>query len=152
MLNTPAKPSKVTLPNLFAGYRYPMDIIAHAVWLYLRFDLSFRDVEDLLAERGIIVTYETIRQWCLTFGPEFSKVMCRRHDRPGNTWKLDNIFIKIGGKPCYLWRAIDQDGEVLDLLLQEHRNTRAANSFFRKRISSHRKYGILDDPGTFTTS
>jgi len=152
MPNTPAKQSKVNFPNLYAGYRYPLDVIAHAVWLYLRFNLSFRDVEDLLAERGIIVTYETIRQWCLTFGPEFSKTLHQRRDHPGDNWYLDIVFLKIGGELRYLWRAVDQDGEVLDILVQEYRNTRAAKRFFRKMLSSRRIYGILDDPELFTTS
>ena len=92
----------------YAGYRFPSEIIAHAVWLYHRFPLSFRDVEDLLAERGITVTYETIRQWCLTFGPEFARTLRHRRGRPGDTWYLDEVFVKIGGKLRYLWRAVDQ--------------------------------------------
>jgi len=123
-----------TTTLLFAGYRFPRDIIAHAVWLYHRFNLSFRDVEDLLAERGITVTYETIRQWCLTFGPEFAKSLRHRRGRPGDTWFLDEVFVRIGGRLRYLWRAVDQDGEVLDILVQEHRNTRAAKRFFRKLL------------------
>jgi putative transposase len=123
-----------TATHPYAGYRFPSEIISHAVWLYHRFTLSFRDVEDLLAERGITVTYETIRQWCLTFGPGFARGLRHRRGRPGYTWYLDEVFVKIGGKLRYLWRAVDQDGEVLDILVQEHRNSRAAKRFFRKLL------------------
>jgi len=118
----------------YAGYRFPSEIIAHAVWLYHRFTLSFRNVEDLLAERGITVTYETIRQWCLTFGPEYARGIRYRRGRPGDTWFLDEAFVRIGGKQRYLWRAVDQDGDVLDILVQEQRNSRAAKRFFRKLL------------------
>ena len=116
----------------YHGYRFPPEIIAHAVWLYFRFSLSFRDVEDLLAQRGIIVTYETIRQWCRTFGRAYAKRLRHRRGQLSDTWHLDELFVKINGRQQYLWRAVDEDGDVLDILVQSRRNRRAAVRFFRK--------------------
>ena len=118
----------------YRGYRFPPEIISHAVWLYHRFCLSFRDVEDLLAERGIMVSYETIRQWSRKFGPEFARTLKRRQGRLGDTWHLDEVFVNIRGQQHYLWRAVDQDGDVIDLLLQPRRDRRAAERFFRKLL------------------
>jgi putative transposase len=118
----------------YRGYRFPPVIISHAVWLYHRFCLSFRDVEDLLAERGILVSYETIRQWCRKFGPEYARRLKRRQGRLGDTWHLDELFVNIQGKQHYLWRAVDQDGDVIDILVQPRRNRRAAERFFRKLL------------------
>ena len=118
----------------YYGYRYPPEIISHAVWLYHRFCLSFRDVEDLLAERGIPVSYETIRQWCRKFGPEYARRLKRRQGRLGDTWHLDELFVNIRGQQQYLWRAVDQDGDVIDILLQPRRDRRAAERFFRKLL------------------
>ena len=115
----------------YRGYRFPPDIISHAVWLYHRFSLSFRDVEDLLAERGITVTYETVRQWCLTFGLEYARRLRSRRGRQGDTWYLDEVFVRIQGRQQYLWRAVDEDRDVLDILVQSRRNRRAAVRFFR---------------------
>ncbi len=115
----------------YKGFRFPHDIISHAVWLYFRFTLSFRDVEELLAERGIVVTYETVRQWCRKFGQSYANELRRRRARPGDTWHLDEVFLKINGKTHYLWRAVDQDGNVLDILVQSRRNKQAAKKFFR---------------------
>ncbi len=97
----------------YHGYRFPPEIISHAVWLYHRFCLSFRDAEDLLAQRGITVSYETIRQWCHTFGPEYARSLRRKRGRLGDTWYLDELFVKIQGRRRYLWRAIDQDGDLI---------------------------------------
>ena len=94
----------------YRGYRFPPEIIAHAVWLYFRFSLSFRDVEDLLAQRGIIVTYETIRQWCRTFGRAYAIRLRHRRGQLGDTWHFDELFVKINGRQQYLWRAVDEDG------------------------------------------
>ena len=116
------------------GYRYPTEIISHAVWLYHRFCLSFRDVEDLLSQRGITVSYEAIRQWCLKFGPEYARALKRRQGRLGDTWHLDEVFVTIQGQRQYLWRAVDQDGDVIDILVQSRRDRRAAKRFFRKRL------------------
>jgi len=115
----------------YHGYRFPPAIISHAVWLYHRFGLSFRDVEDLLAERGITVSYETIRQWCLKFGPQYARNLKRRQGRLGDTWHLDELFVSIRGRRHYLWRAVDQDGDVIDILLQPRRDRCAAERFLR---------------------
>ncbi len=96
----------------YKGFRYPQAIISHAVWLSFRFSLSYRDVEEVLAERGIIVTYETIRQWSRKFGQSYANQLRRRRARPGDTWFLDEVFLKINGKTQYLWRAVDQEGNV----------------------------------------
>ena len=118
----------------YRGYRFPPEIISHAIWLYHRFCLSFRDVEDLLAERGIMVTYETVRQWCRKFGPEYARRLKRRQGRLGDTWHLDELFVNIRGQQHYLWRAVDQDGDVIDILVQRRRDRRAAERFFRKLL------------------
>ena len=120
--------------NPYSGHRNPPEIIAHSVWLYYRFCLSLRDVEEFLAEQGIEVTYETIRQWCHKFGQSFARSLRRRQGRPGDTWFLDEVFVKIDGELHYLWRAVDQDGDVLDILVQKRRDTRAAKRFFRKLL------------------
>src|SRR5512144_1631654 len=124
--------------NPYAGYRDPAEIISHAVWLYFRFTLSFRDIEELLAARGILVTYETIRQWCLKFGQPFANDVRRRLPRPGDTWHLDEVYLKLNGQLHYLWRAVDQDGQVLDILLQTRHNKQAAKRFFRKLLKGLR--------------
>jgi putative transposase len=121
-------------PNKPSGHRYPNEIISQAVWLYYRFALSYHDVEELLAARGIKVTYETVRQWCLKFGQRFANALRRRQGRLGDTWYLDEVFITIRGKRYYLWRAVDQDGDVLDILVQKRRDKRAAKAFFRKLL------------------
>ncbi len=115
----------------YQGYRFPPEIISHAVWLYYRFTLSLRDVEDLLAQRGIVVSYETIRQWCEKFGPGYAARLKRRQGRLGDTWHLDEVFVTIRGRRQYLWRAVDQDGDLIDILVQPRRNRRAAEKFFR---------------------
>ena len=101
----------------YKGHRYPAEIIAHCVWLYHRFPLSFREVEELMVVRGVIVTYETIRQWCAKFGPVYAAGLRRRQPRPGDKWHLDEVFLTINGRRQYLWRAVDQDGNVLDILV-----------------------------------
>jgi putative transposase len=118
----------------YRGYRFPPEIISYAVWLYHRFCLSFRDVEEILAERGVTVSYEAVRQWCLKFGPAFAKQLRHRQGRLGDTWHLDEVFVSIQGKRHYLWRAVDQDGDVLDILVQSHRDQDAAKRFFRKLL------------------
>ncbi len=118
----------------YHGYRFPPAIISHAVWLYHRFCLSFRDTEDLLAQRGITVSYETIRKWCWTFGPEYARTLRRRRGRMGDTWYLDELFVNIQGRQQYLWRAVDEDGDVIDILVQSRRDRRAAERFLRKLL------------------
>ncbi len=122
-----------TTPN-YSGHRFPPEIISQAVWLYHRFCLSFRDVEDLLAERGVLVSYEAIRGWCKKFGSEYARRLKRREGRLGDRWHLDEMFVKIQGRQMYLWRAVDQDGDVLDILVQSRRNRSAAKRFFRKLL------------------
>ena len=118
------------LPS-YRGYRFPPEIISHAVWLYHRFCLSFRDVEDLLAQRGVTVSYETIRHWCQTFGFDYARTLRRRRGQLGDTWYLDEVFVTIHSRRQYLWRAVDQDGDLLDILVQSRRDRRAAVRFFR---------------------
>jgi putative transposase len=126
--------SKAKRYHRYRRYRFPPQIISHAVWLYHRFSLSFRDVEELLAKRGIVVTYETIRQWCRKFGPDYARDLRRRRGRNGDIWHLDELFVNIQGKRHYLWRAVDQDGDVIDILVQRHRDAHAAIRFFRKLL------------------
>jgi len=120
--------------QLYHGYRFHPEIISYAVWLYDRFYLSFRDVEDLLAERRISVSYESIRQWCNRFGPEFARRLKKRKSRLGHTWYLDEVFIKIRGQQHYLWMAVDQYGDTFDILTQRHRNKAVAKRLFRKLL------------------
>jgi putative transposase len=109
----------------YQGYRFPSEIISHSVWLYFRFSLSFRDIAEILAERGVAVTYETIRQWCLKFGQTYVNDLKRRRGKTGDKWHLDEVFLRINGKTSYLWRAVDQYGNVLDILVQSRRNKHA---------------------------
>ena len=118
----------------YSGYRFPPSIIQHAVWLYFRFSLSFRDVEDLLAERGIDVSYETVRRWCLKFGPLYAWSLRRSRPRPGGRWHLDEMFVSINGERVYFWRAVDSEGEVLEVLVQRRRNKKAAKKLLRKLL------------------
>ncbi len=119
--------------RLYHGYRFSPVIISHTVWLYHRFYLSFRDVEDLLAERGIVVSHETIRRWCNKFGPEYARSIKKRRGPLGDTWYMDEVYIvTIGGGRRYLWRAVDQDGDVLDILVQKRKDKQAAVCFFKK--------------------
>ena len=113
----------------YSGYRFPSEIISYAIWAYPRFCLSLRDVENLLAERGIVVTYETIRLWCQKFGADYVRKLKRRQGRLGDHWHLDEAFLRINGQLQYLWRAIDQDGDVIDILVQPRRDRGAAERF-----------------------
>ena len=122
-------------PPSYRGYRFFPEGFSHAVWLYYRFGLSFRDVADLLAERGVTVTYEAIRQWCLRFGLAYARRLRHRRGRMGDTWHLDELFAKVQGRQQYLWRAVDEDDDVLDILVQSRRNRRAAIRFFRKLLT-----------------
>ena len=133
--------------SLYYGHRFPPEIISYAVWVYYRFCLSFRDVEDLLAERGIIVSYEMIRIWCQKFGPGYARNLKRRQRRLGDTWHLDEVFIRINGQQHYLWRAVDQDGDVIDILVQPRRDQRAAERFFRRLLRGQGKepFRIITD-------
>lgn len=117
-------------------HRFPAEIIAEAVWLYFRFPLSFRMVEDMLAYRGIIVTHKTIREWAEKFGRDYACKIRRRTARLGDKWHLDEVVITIKGERHFLWRAVDQDGFVLEVLVQNRRNTKAAKRFIRKLLSN----------------
>ncbi len=123
--------------SLYKRHRFPSEIIQHAVWLYYRFNLSYRDIEDLLAERGIEVIYESIRLWCNKFGPKYVKRLKRRHQGFGDTFFIDEVFVKIQGRQQYLWRAVDQDGEVVDVFLQARRDAKAAKRFFKRLLKNH---------------
>ena len=120
-------PARSELPS-YRGYRYPAEIISYAVWLYYRFSLSLRDVEELLAERGVTVTYETIRAWCAKFAPIYAAGLRRRRARPSDKWHLDEVPLKINGKRHWLWRAVDKQGVVLDILVQQRWDQHAAEN------------------------
>src|SRR5258707_3683130 len=129
--------TNTTVPD-YKGFRFPPEIISHAVWLYFRFSLSFRDIEELLAQRGIVVTYETVRQWCLKFGQSYANEFRKRRPRCGDKWHMDEVILPFCGQKHYLWRAVDQDGNVLDILVQSHCNKKAAQRFFRKVLKGLR--------------
>jgi len=126
----------------YARHQFPAEIIRHAVWLYLRFTLSYRDVEELLAERGIETSYETVRRWVLKIGPLFARNLRRLRPRPTSTWHLDEVVVSIQGQRMYLWQAVDSEGEVLDLLVQPKRDKRAALRLMRKLL---KKQGYAPD-------
>jgi putative transposase len=121
-------------PARYKNHRFPGEIISHGVWLYYRFPLSYRDVQEILLERGIDVTHVAIRQWCLKFGQDYANQLKHRRAQPGDKWHLDEVFLTINGKRHYLWRAVDQDDNVLDILVQSRRNKQAAKKFFRKLL------------------
>jgi putative transposase len=121
-------------PERYKNHRFPGEIISHGVWLYYRFTLSYRDVEELLFGRGITVSHEAVRQWCRKFGQNYANQLKRRRAQPGDKWHLDEVFLTINGKRHYLWRAVDQDDHVLDILVQSRRNKQAAKKFFRKLL------------------
>ena len=123
--------------SIYKRHRFPPEIIQHTVWLYHRFNLSHRDIEDLLAKRGIAVSYEAIRLWCNKFGPRFARRLRRNHQGCVDTFFIDEVFVKIQGKQHYLWRAVDQDGEVVDVFLQKRRDGNAARRFFRRLLRVH---------------
>lgn len=120
----------------YSRHRFPAEVIQHAVWLYFRFPLSFRNVEDLLAQRGIDVSYETIRRWSVKFGLAYARKLRKTHPRADARWHLDEVFVSINGKSMYLWRAVDCEGEVLDVLVQSRRNKQAALKQMRKLLKS----------------
>ena len=123
--------------STYKRHRFHPCIISYAVWIYYRFNLSFRDIEDLLAEKGISVSYEAIRLWCIKFGPSYARKLKQRHRGFGDTFYLDEVFIKINGIQHYLWRAVDQDGEVVDVFVQSRRNGAAARQFFKRLLRSN---------------
>jgi putative transposase len=118
----------------YARHRFPAEVISHAVWLYFRFPLSLRMVEEMLAARGLEVSHETVRQWAMKFGESFAKQIRRRLPAPGDKWHLDEVAISIAGRKHWLWRAVDQQGVVLDILVQSRRNAKAAKRLLRKLL------------------
>ncbi|GAB0119793.1 IS6 family transposase [Acidisoma sp. 7E03] len=142
-------------PDPHYRHRFPAELISHAVWLHQVFSPSFRDVELILAERGVIVSYESIRRWCLKFGAGFANSLRRRRPRPGDKWHLDEVFIRIQGELHYLWRAVDQDGIVLDILVQRRRDAGAAKRFFRRLLKCLRYVArvlITDRLGSYSVA
>ena len=139
-MTTPACPS-------YAGYRFPAEVISHAVWLYFRFPLSLRMVDELLAARGIIVSHETVRQWALKFGQAFANQVRRRLPAAGDKWHLDEVVLTIAGVKHWLWRAIDQNGMVLDILVQSRRDTRASKRLLRKLLKRQCRGASCHDHG-----
>jgi len=130
----------------YKRHRFPPEIIRYAVWLYYRFTLSHRDIEDLLAERGIVVSYESIRLWCNKFGPRYAQRLKRRHAGFGDTFYIDEVFVRIDGLQHYLWRAVDQDGEIVDVFVQRRRDGKAAKRFFNRLLKMH-----CDEPRKIVT-
>ena len=130
--------SQVSQPRL-KGFRFPRSIISYAVWAYHRFALSLRDVEDLLAERGIIVSYESIRVWCQRFGTQIAAKIRRDRPAPSDKWHLDHVVISIQGRKHWLWRAVDANGDVLEILMQSRRNAHAAKRFLMKLM---KRWGV----------
>ena len=133
-------------PARYKNHRFPGEIMSHGVWLYYRFPLSYRDVQELLFERGIDVTHEALRQWCLQFGQDYANQLKQRRPRPGDKWHLAEVFLTINGQRHYLWRAVDQDDNVLDILVQSRRHKHAATKFVRKLLK-----GLQDVPRVIIT-
>jgi len=133
--------------SMYKRHRFPPEIIQHTVWLYHRFNLSARDIEDLIAERGIAISYESIRLWCIKFGPRCAKRLRRRNQGYGDTFFIDEVVVKIQGKQHHLWRAVDQDGEVVDVFLQSRRDGKAALRFFKRllRVGGNEPRRIITD-------
>jgi len=139
----------------YRRHRFPPEIIQHAIWLYLRFTLSYRDVEELLAERGVEISYETVRRWVLKFGPVIARRLRWRRPQPGDRWHLDEMVVRIAGKRMYLWRAVDHEGEVLDMLVQRRRDSRAALRLMRKLLKKQGfapKLLVTDKLGSYASA
>jgi putative transposase len=134
-MKRPGHAGGMSEPTTYPGYRFPAEVIQHAVWLYHLFSLSLRDIELILAERGVVVSHESIRRWCLRFGAACADWLRRRRPRRGDTWHMDEVYLKINGELFYLWRAVDQHGVVLDILVQERRNATAAKRFFKHLLA-----------------
>jgi len=128
----------MTQSKMYKRHRFPPEIIQYAVWLYHRFNLSHRDIKDLLSQRGIQVSYEANRLWCNKFGSKYAQRLRRKHQGYGDTFFIDEVFVKIQGHRHYLWRAVDQDGEVVDVFLQKRRDGKAAKRFFKRLLKNHK--------------
>jgi putative transposase len=139
----------------YRRHRFPPEIIQHAVWLYCRFNLSHRDIEDMLARRGVLVTHESIRLWCNKFGPHYAHRLRRGHRGYGDTVLMDEVLVRIRGQYRYLWRAVDQDGEVIDVLLQERRDAASARRFFGRllaRLRGEPRKIVTDKLGSYAVA
>jgi putative transposase len=123
--------------TMYKRHRFPPEVIQYAVWLYHRFNMSHRDIENLLSERGITVSYEAIRLWCNKFGSKYAQRLRRKHQGFGDTFYIDEVFVKIQGKQHYLWRAVDQDGEVVDVFIQKRRDGKAAKRLFKRILKEY---------------
>ena len=130
--------------TLYKGYRFPPEIISYCVWLYYRFPLSYRDIEEIMAERGIMLTYETVRKWCLKFGQRYAKELRHRRSHPGDQWHLDEVFVTIKSQVYYVWRAVDQHGTILGVLVQSRRDEKAAQKFLRKLLKDLKSRSCCD--------
>src|SRR5688572_20745511 len=130
-------------PISYSRHQFPPEVIRHAIWLYLRFTLSYRDVEELLAERGLYVSYETIRRWVIKFGPAIARNLRWLRPRPADIWHLDEMVVSIQGRRMYLWRAVDSEGEILDMLVQPRRDKTAALRLMRKLLKKQRYAPIV---------
>lgn len=119
---------------IYKNHRFPIDIVARAVWLYFRFNVSLREVEEMMLERGVVVSYETIRRWCRTHGADYARRLRRKSPSASDIWHLDELVIRVNGKKCWLWRAVDQDGYVLDEIVQTRRNTKAARRLLTRLL------------------
>src|SRR6476660_3462927 len=136
----------------YKGHRYPVEIISHCVWLYYRFALSLRDISEMMLERGVVVSHETVRHWCAKFGQDYANQLRRRRPRPVDTWHVDEVSNRINGQHHYLWRAVDQDGNVVDVLVQCRRNAVAAKKFFRRLLTGLQyvpRVLVTDKPGSY---
>ena len=122
--------------SIYTRHRFHPDVIRRAVWMYFRFNLSFRDVEELMIERGVEVSFETVRRWVDKFGSTYAKRLRSRSESPSPVWHLDEVYTKINGKMVYLWRAVDDEGTVLDVVVQRRRNTKAATRLLRKLLKN----------------
>jgi putative transposase len=132
--------------NLYKRHRFSAKSISHCVWLYFRFCLRYRDVEEFMAARGVILTYEAVRYWCRKFGQAYANRLRHQHPRPGDKWHLDEVFLTMRGEQHYRWRAVDQEGNILDILVQRRRDKKAAKTFFRKLLK-----GLTDIPRVIIT-
>ena len=140
---------------LAVRYRFPPEIIQQAIWLYLRFTLSYRDVEELLAARGLDISYETVRRWVLKFGTSIARRLRERRPRPSDRWHLDEMVVRIAGKRMYLWRAVDHEGEILDVLVQRRRDKRAALKLMRKllkKLGFAPRFAVTDKLRSYATA
>ncbi len=133
MCDTGGMKTTTTTPS-YERHRYPAEVIAHTVWLYFRFSLSFRDVEELMAARGVTLSYEPVRRWTLQFGQQYANELRRRRPQPGDKWHIDEVFLTIQGRTAYLWRAVDHHGTVLAILVQSRRNKAAAGAPHRRAL------------------